>query len=180
MVYTYNLLVSIGWSNFYRAQKEIRDILSAMDDDHPVIRRTIAWGIVGVQSQLDSRRIIEKLYELYNKDSSAFSYTVKWVPVDQWTSSDMSSMEQLMASLKESIAKDERWMMVVEKRRYTCHHKADIINRLASHIDGKVDLRKPEKIVRVEIIGQNAGITILRPKEIFSLAMASRSSVQPV
>lgn len=178
MVYPYNLLVSIGWSSFYPAQKEIKVILSAMGDVHPVVRRTIARGIVGVQTRLDSRRVIEKLYEFYDKDSSVFSYTTKWVPVDYWTSSDMSPMENLIASLKENIVKDERWMMVVEKRRYTLYHKADIIDRLATHIDGKVDLHRPEKIIRIEIIGQNAGISILRPRDIFSLSKAFRLSAQ--
>lgn len=178
MVYSYNLLVSVGWGNFYRAQKEIMTILSAMDGDLPVVRRTIAQGIVGVETRLDPRKVVEKLYAFYSQNPYLFSCTLKWVPVDHWTSSDLPAMENLIASLKDSVGKDERWMMVVEKRRYTLHHKADIINRLAAHIGGKVDLHNPEKIIRIEIIGRNAGITVLRPAEIFSLAKASRSTAQ--
>ena len=66
------------------------------------------------------------------------------------------------------IGANERWMMVVEKRRYEGLSTAEIIKELAEVIEGKVDLRKPEKIIRIDILGPYAGISLLRPGEIFS------------
>jgi tRNA acetyltransferase TAN1 len=60
--------------------------------------------------------------------------------------------------------------MTVEKRRYSQHHKIEIIRELADLIDEKVDLENPEKILRVDIIGRYAGISVLRPQDIFSVS----------
>lgn len=172
MVYSYNLLVSWGRGKFFPARTEIMSILSNMGDNLPIVRRTIAQGIAGVRTSLNSRKVISELYELYRQDPAHFSYTLKWVPIDCWTCSDLDSMENTIASIKNKIGKDERWMMVIEKRRYTKYHKIDIIKRLTEQIDGKVDLRNPEKIIRVEIIGKNAGISMIKPNEIFSVTKA--------
>ncbi len=58
----------------------------------------------------------------------------------------------------------------MEKRRYTVHHKVEIIEKLAELIDETVDLEKPDKILRIDIIGKYAGLSILTPQDIFSAA----------
>ncbi len=58
--------------------------------------------------------------------------------------------------------------MKVKKRRYNLYHSIEIIEELAELIDEKVDLGNPDKILRVEIIGKNAGLSVLKPGEIFS------------
>jgi tRNA acetyltransferase TAN1 len=166
--------VSYGWGRFYPAREEIRRILVALGDKSPMIRRTIAQGVAGVSSVLDSRYVIKELYKMYSHDPFVFAHTVKWVPVDCWVPSDMDSMAEGLTTLRNKINKGERWMMVIEKRRYTQCHKAEIIKHLAGLIDEKVDLRQPDKIVRLEIIGRNAGISVIRPGEIFSISMAAR------
>ncbi len=176
MVYSYNLLVSWRWGKFFPARTEIITVLSNMSDNLPIVRRTIAQGIAGVKTSLDPRKVISGLYGLYMQDPTHFSYTSKWVPIDCWTCSDLDSMESVIANMKYKIGKDERWMMLVEKRRYTKYHKIDIIKRLADQIDGKVDLRNPEKVIRIEIIGKNAGISVIKPDAIFSIAKAFQLS----
>lgn len=173
-VYAYNLLVSYGWSRFYLARDEIRRTLAALGDKNPMIRRTIAQGVAGISSVLDSRHVVKELYKMYSHDPFAFAHTLKWAPVDCWVSSDMDSMAEGLTTLRNKIDRGEKWMMVIEKRRYTQYHKADIIKHLAGLIDEKVDLRQPDKIVRLEIIGRNAGISVIRPGEIFSISMAAR------
>jgi len=90
------------------------------------------------------------------------------VPVDLWTNSDIESLKTAVAQVKDKIEHGERWRMTVEKRRYTFYHKIDIIKALAELIDEKVDLKNPDKILRIDIIGKYAGISVLSPQEIFS------------
>jgi tRNA(Ser,Leu) C12 N-acetylase TAN1 len=58
--------------------------------------------------------------------------------------------------------------MTVEKRRYTLHHKIDIIRALADFIEAEVDLKNPRKILRIDIIGNYAGVSVILPDEVFS------------
>ena len=167
-MYDFNLIVSCPWPFVGRARREIVHFLRLLGDEEFVVERTLARGIVGVKTRLDARDVVRQLRALFNEDPSRFQYTLKWVPVDLWTNSDIESMKIAVESVKDKIGPGERWRMTVEKRRYTMHHTIDIIGALAELIDEKVDLKNPDKILRVDIIGRFAGVSVLSPGEIFS------------
>ncbi|MFQ5999880.1 MAG: THUMP domain-containing protein [Candidatus Bathyarchaeia archaeon] len=169
-MYDFNLLVSCPWGVYGRAKKEIVQVLEMLGDEGPLVKRTIAEGIIGVKTSLDPREVIRGLRRLFNEDPFSLQYTLKWVPVDLWTLSDMDSMKEAVRKLRNRIHAGERWRMTVEKRRYNRHHRIEIIRELADLIDEKVDLENPEKILRVDIIGRYAGISVLTPEDIFSVA----------
>lgn len=172
-MYDFNLLVSCSWDNYGKAKGEITHLLKRLGDKNPYVRRTIARGIIGVKTCLDSREVVRCLREIFDQDPLAIQHTFKWVPVDLWTPSDMDSMKEGVKKLRNGIQKGEKWHMTVEKRRYTQHHKIDIIKEIAKLISEKVDLRNPDKILRIDIIGKYAGISLLKPKETFSVSTAS-------
>lgn len=169
-MYAFNLLVSCSWGTHREAKEEIMKALRKLGDEEPSVRRTLAEGIVGVKTSLNPREVVRGLRRLFEEDPLVLQYTVKWVPVDLWTYSDLESMREAVAELGKSIDADERWRMTVEKRRYTRHHKIEIIRDLAELIDRKVDLENPDKILRIDIIGKYAGVSLLRPKDVFSAA----------
>lgn len=166
--YEFNLLVSCPWGWYAKAKAEIVRILADLGDKQPMIQMTLAQGIIGVKTSLDPRSVIHALRALFEKDPSAIKHTLKWVPVDLWMSSDIESVKEGVASLRGMIEPGETWRMTVEKRRYTVLHKIDIIREVAELIDQRVDLEKPDKIVRIEIIAHHAGISVLKPDQVFS------------
>ena len=151
-------------------KKEIVHILKTLGDEKSFVKRTIAKGIIGVKTQLDSREVVYRLRRLFDEDSFVFQYTLKWVPVDLWTLSDMDSMKEGVRKLRNRIHAGERWRMTVEKRRYSLHHKIEVIRELADLVDEEVDLENPEKILRVDIIGRYASVSVLKPTDIFSVS----------
>ncbi len=167
-MYDFNLLVSCAWSAYGKAKKEILRVLKLLDDEKPFVKRTFAQGIIGVKTGLNPKHVVRELQRLYDEGKFVFEYTLKWVPVKLWTSSDIESMKEAVAGLRDGIQPGERWRITLEKRRYTLHHKIDIIRELAELIDEKVDLEKPDKILRVDIIGKYAGISVLLPHDVFS------------
>jgi len=167
-MYEFNLLVSCSWKNYGEAKDEIIHLLERLDDKNPNVRHTIAKGIIGVRTNIDSRKVIRCLREIFNQDPLVIQHTFKWAPVDLWTLSDINSMKEGVKQLKNRIQKGEKWRMTIEKRRYTQHHKIEIIKEIAELIDQKVDLKNPDKILRIDIIGKYAGISLLERKEIFS------------
>ena len=169
-MYDFNLLVSCLWGVYGKAKKEIIHILEMLGDESPLVKRTIAEGIIGVKTRLNSREVAYGLRRLFDEDHFAFQYTLKWVSVDLWTLSDMDSMKEGVRKLRNRIHVGERWRMTVEKRRYSLHHKIEVIRELADLIDKKVDLENPQKILRVDIIGRYAGISVLIPQDVFSVA----------
>ena len=169
-MYDFNLLVSCSWDNYGKAKDEVIHLLGRLGDKNPHVKRTIARGIIGVKTCLDSREVIRGLREIFDQDPLVIQHTFKWVPIDLWTLSDMESMKEGANQLKDRIKKGEKWRMTVEKRRYTKHHKMDIIKEIAEIINEKVDLENPDKILRIDVIGNYAGISLLEPKETFSIS----------
>lgn len=169
-MYDFTLLVSCAWGAYERARKEILQILRKLDDQEPLVKRTAARGIIGVRTTVNSREVIQQLRELFHKDPFLIQHTLKWVPVDLWTSSATDSMREGIVALKKKIHSGERWRMTVERRRYTRFHKIEIIRELADLIDEEVDLENPDKILHIEIVGKYAGLSVLAPQDIFSVA----------
>jgi len=169
-MYDFSLLVSCSWGAYTEAKEEIMTVLMALGDEKPIVKRTFAEGIMGVKTCLDPREVIRGLRALFKKDPLLFQHTLKWVPVDLWTYSDMDSMKEAVVALRNKIQAGERWRMTVEKRRYTRYHKIEIIRELADLIDENVDLKNPDKILRIDVLGKYAGISVLTPQEIFSVA----------
>jgi tRNA(Ser,Leu) C12 N-acetylase TAN1 len=112
------------------------------------------------------KSIIKKLLKLIAKNKSIFGKTHRYIPVDKWVSAKISEMQKAIKSLVPDIKKNEKWKMELDKRYY---HKIDyneLIMKLTDVVDReKIDLQNPDKIIKVEIIGNNAAISILKPGE---------------
>ncbi len=167
-MYDFNLLVSCSWSAYGKAKKEILQVLDLLGDKQSFVKPTLAQGIIGVRTSLNPKQVVRELQRLFNDGGFVFEYTLKWVPVDLWTFSDIKSMKEAVARLRDKIQPGERWRITLEKRRYTLCHKIDIIRELAELIDERVDLERPHKILRVDIIGKYAGVSVLSPQDVFS------------
>lgn len=150
------------------ARTEILDVLKTLGDEKPVVRRTFSRGIMGVKTSLTPETCCSRIAHAVHERPAHFQHTLKWMPVDHWTYSDMESMKEAALAVRERIHSGQRWRMIVEKRRHTRYHKIEIIRELADLIGEKVDLKNPDKILRVDIIGKYAGVSILAPQEIFS------------
>ena len=169
-MYDFNLLVSCAWGDYERARREILRILRKLGNETPLVKHTAARRIIGVRTTINSREVIQRLRELFDEDPFLIQHTLKWAPVDLWTSSTLDSMKEGIAELRKKIHGGERWRMTVEKRRYARFHKIEMIRELADLIGEEVDLENPDKILRIEIIGKYAGLSVLAPQDIFSVA----------
>jgi tRNA(Ser,Leu) C12 N-acetylase TAN1 len=99
-MYDFNFLVSCPWSAIGKAKREIARILELLGDEEPLIRSTIARGIIGVRTNLDQRDVIQRLKVIFDTDPSLFQFTFKWVPIDSWVKSDIESMKIALEQLK--------------------------------------------------------------------------------
>lgn len=110
--------------------------------------------------------IIKKLVKLADKNKGIFGKTHRYIPVDKWVPAKINDMQEAIKSLVPGIKKSDKWKMELDKRYY---HKIDyneLIMKLTDVVDReKIDLQNPDKIIKVEIIGNNAAISVLKPDE---------------
>jgi len=66
------------------------------------------------------------------------------------------------------IASKDKWKIDIGKHKSDLHER-DLIVKLTEGISNpNVDLEKPAKILKVEIVGKKAGISLLNKDEIFN------------
>jgi len=172
--YDFNLLVSRSRGGYRRARREILVILKALGDEKPTVSRTLVRGLIGVKTRLVPRDVVRGLRTLQGTKPLLVQYTCKWLPIDAWGSSDVEAMKDAIHRLRDRIESTETWRMTLEKRRYPDHQQLELIRILAEPIAAKVDLVHPDKILRVDILGPQAAMSVLTPDDIFSVAPSSR------
>ncbi len=75
-------------------------------------------------------------------------------------------MQKAVKSLVPKIGENEKWKMDLEKRYYDKYDFNELIIKLTDVVNRKkISLDKPKKIIKVEIIGKNAGISLLEQDE---------------
>jgi tRNA(Ser,Leu) C12 N-acetylase TAN1 len=174
-----DLLVSYQRGRYGRARREILGVLKHLGDERPLIERTAVDGIAFVRTALEGRVVVQGCRALF-KGGLAFEDAVKWVPVDYWCDADLQAIHRLLAErVRDRIEPNETWGLKVAKRRWQRYHTDDIVRQLAGAIDRKVDLDHPEKLVRVDIVGPEAAISVLRPDDVFSATAIPAPSGAP-
>src|SRR3989344_3369870 len=162
-----NLLITYDPSHPGKAKEEVNNLLDEVDEKIDFEES----GIEGVflASVKDARTLVRSLVDIFQVTPDTFQYTFNWIPIDKWISSDIKVMEEEMKRLNSEIDPKHSWKIDIVKRKYEMR-TPDLITKLTEHIDKpKVDLKNPQKIIRVEIIGERAGISLLDAEEILNI-----------
>ena len=114
----------------------------------------------------DARKTVKSLLKLCSKKPEFFEKTFHWVPIDKWCKSTVKDMQKVVKKLEKDIKKTEKWKMELNKRHYDKEDTVELILKLTEVVDKpKVDLKKPQKIIKVEIAGNKAGLALLKADE---------------
>ena len=166
------LLVSYPWGQFGRARREALALLTQLGDPDPAVVRSAVPGVAIAHTVLDARAVVRECHALH-RAGRPFEYALKWVPVDIWCDTGLDAMRAaIVTHMLPRIAAHHRWGMRVDKHGWPPYHTDEIVRHLASAIDRKVDLANPDWWLRVDILGDRTAIALLKPDEIFSLALA--------
>jgi tRNA(Ser,Leu) C12 N-acetylase TAN1 len=165
-----NLLVTFDPENFQAARYEAKETLEDIGEGNPQFLHSKVHGLFKLRVHLDPKDVTRELDALCREAPSKFWYTYHWIPVEEWCPSTVAEMSEVVQELAERIAPEERWRMRINKRFYEEHHTQDLIEELTAYVDRpNVDLDNPEKTIRIEIIGGQAALSLLEPREHFSV-----------
>ncbi|MFH0832963.1 MAG: THUMP domain-containing protein [Candidatus Aenigmatarchaeota archaeon] len=167
-----NLLITCDPSHSGKAKDEVTALLKDAGEKATFIDSDVE-GLLLLKVK-DAKKAVKELIGVFNDDSSRFELTFKWTPIDKWCSSDLASLSNEMKKFDAKIGADESWKMDLNKRQYQ-GSTTDLIMKLTENITKpKVDLKNPQKIVKVEIIGENAGIALLDASELLDVPKMKR------
>jgi len=170
----FNLIASTYRHREEDAQNELHEILELFGDPNPELDITELVGILVGRTALEPFEVVKRIKKLVRNEPWRVRYILRLLPIEfAFTEDGFESITAAVMRLTSKMKKLETFRITVE-RRNTLLHSADIIAKVASIIENKVDLEKPDWIVLVEIIGKLAGISVIRPDQIFSSVIEKR------
>ncbi len=159
-----NLLITYDPSHLKRAKEEVTTLLEGLGIKGRFLKSEVG-GILKLRTN-NPKEVVKSLVTLYKKKPKSFGSTCRWIPIDKWCKSELGSMKRTVKKFANDIKDNESWKMDLEKRLYDKHHTTELILELTKSIDKmKVNLSKPKKIIKVEVIGKQAGFSLLSKNE---------------
>lgn len=163
----FNLLVTTSRYREDDAFDEILELLDVLGDNDPSIEVSSVSGIILVDTILNPFQFVEDCKEIVRKDPWKFRYVLRVIPLEMNCKAELTEIHDIVNQLSKKIDAQETYRVLIEKR-HSRLHSSEIISTVTSKLKMKVNLDSPNWIILIQIVKMVAGISILRPSQIFS------------
>jgi tRNA acetyltransferase TAN1 len=165
---TPNILITYDPSHAAKAKDEIKAMLNIAGDSPEFLES----GIDGVflAKVTDSKESVKKLVFICKKEPGHFNYTHRWVPLEEWIKFDIENISNAIAKFDEKIRENANWKLSLSKRGWNKISTKELTIKFTEKINKhNVNLKNPDMLISVEIVGNNTGISLLEKDEILVL-----------
>ena len=169
-----NLIVTCARHFEDEAREELADILEELGDSEVKISITNMSGILTAETKIDPVEVTGKIREMLLDEPWSVRYCLRIIPIQKVVETKIEEIEKGVADLHMQILDDETYKISIEKRNSDISSQ-EIITEIANKIKNKVSLDFPDKVVLIEILGNLAGISILKKSDILSTEKTKRS-----
>ena len=169
----FNLIVTAPRGRENLAAIELEDLLRSLGDEAPEVSVTSVAGLLTAKTNLSPLDVIEKVKKIMEEEPWRIGSLMRMIPVEEVVESNVEEISKAVEKLASKIPEDARFRITIEKR-HTSLSSAEIIENAAKNIDRKVDLKNPDWVVLIEIVGGLTGISVIKPDQILSLTKYRR------
>lgn len=174
MLKNFNLLISTSRRNERNACSELWYLLGEIGDKTAKIDITNISGLIVAYTSLNPVEVVDEFRMLIREKPWEFRYILKVVPINRIISTSIESIKQTALNIAEEISNNEKYRISIRKRS-TNLSSINLIETIASEINKKVNLKNPDLVLLIEIIGDVTGISLIKPTSILSIERTKRS-----
>jgi len=136
-------------------------------DEYPIISNLEFQGLFIASTKIENKVVVKKIKRIFKQNPNFFQYILKIIPIDYVCETQVQTiLEIIQSSYYKYINSEDRFKIVLNRRKSPHIDRQSIINKIASILNNKVDLEHPDKIVHVEVLGNITGISYLNPNDI--------------
>ncbi len=169
MIRDFNLLATTSRGNERPMINEILYLLKEeLGDTEAQAVKTKIRGLIVAKTSLDPVAVIEKFHTILKERPYEFRYALRILPIEKVVQTDLEEIKKATTELAKKIDENETFRVTVEKRFTTLHTK-DLIEAAAGDIMQKADLKNPDKILLIEVLGALTGLSLLKPSDILAV-----------
>ena len=169
----FNLIVTTPRGQENLAAIELEDLLKSFGDGSPEVSITNVAGLLTAKTSLDPLDVIERVKKIIEEEPWRIGNLMRFIPVEEVVESNIEKISEAVEKLSSKIPEDASFRITIEKR-HTSLSSSEIIENAAKKINRKVNLKNPDWIVLIEIIGAFTGISVIKPDQILSVAKFKR------
>lgn len=165
----FNLLVSTSRFNETNTKAELWFTLFMIGDRYPIISDLEFLGLLTALTNINAKQTIEKIKDILKEDPNYFKFILKIIPIDFVCETNPKIIGQIVQEhCKTFINPNDSFKIDLKRRSNKSVNRDFLINNIAKYIDNKVDLTNPNKIIRIELLGNFSGISFLKPDDIIN------------
>jgi tRNA acetyltransferase TAN1 len=126
-------------------------------------------GLIAALTEIDAKIIIQKIRKILKKNPQFLQYILKIIPIDFVCETKTKAFYNLIQDhYKTFIMDQDSFKIVLKRRKHEKIERNKLIERIAAGIDNKVDLENPDKVIRIEVLGNFSGISFLQKKDVIN------------
>jgi tRNA acetyltransferase TAN1 len=138
-------------------------------DTYPILSKLTFPGLITVLTEIDAKTVIRKIRKILKENPHFLQYILKIIPIDFVCETNTKILANLVQDHYKTFIKERDSFKIVLKRRK--HEKIErnaFIERIAKGVNNEVDLENPDKVIRIEILGNFSGISFLQKEDIIN------------
>ncbi|MFM9875171.1 MAG: THUMP domain-containing protein [Nitrosarchaeum sp.] len=168
-----NLIITCARYFELETSQELQGILENLGDLKPIITITDMSGILTVKTKIDAIEVVRKIKEMVLEEPWCIRYSLRIIPIQKIIETNMDSIENGISEIINLLSNEETYRISIEKRNSNISTQ-ELITKIAKKIKNKVSLDFPDKIILIEILGKNTGISIIKNTDILSIEKIKR------
>jgi len=169
----FNLIVTTPRGQENLAAIEFEDLLRSLGDESPQVSLTSVAGLLTAKTNLDPFEVISKVKEIIREEPWRIGNLMRLIPIEEVVESNVGGISQVVERLSSKIPEDATFRITIEKR-HTSLSSSEIIEMAAKKVNRKVNLKNPDWIILIEIVGAFTGVSVIKPDQILSIAKLQR------
>ena len=169
MINDFNLLATTSRGNERPMCNELLYLLKEeLGDAQAQVSKTKIRGLIVAKTTQDPCIVIEKFRAIIKDRPYEFRYALRILPIEKVVPTSLEEIKHTTAELATKIGETQTFRVTVEKR-FTTLHSQELIEAAASDIKQKANLKNPDKILLIEVLGALTGISLLKPSDILAV-----------
>ena len=169
MIDDFNLLATTMRGNERPMCNELLYMLKEeLGDVQAQTAKTKIRGLIVGKTSLDPVEAVGKFRNILTERPYEFRYALRIVPIQMVMHTDLSEIKKSTQEMASKIGENQSFRVTVEKR-FTELHSKDIIEAAAGDLNRRVDLKNPDWILQIEVLGRLTGISLLKPNDVLAI-----------
>ena len=172
-----NLIVTCSRHLESEASDEISRALGELGDLRAQTSHSRFSGIVMVDTSLDPFQVVDRIRTKILEEPWSVRHCHRFIPLQESTGASIAEIASAVERQVKVMQPGDTYRITVEKRGSKISTK-ELIDTVATNIGNKVSLEEYDWNITIEILGNVAGISVLKDHDIISTLKLKRDSME--